>query len=229
MLFAARDAKVKCFIYAASSSTFGDHRDLAKVEDKIDKPPSHYAVTKFVNALYAKFFACTHGFKTIGIRYFKIFDRRQDPEGAYAAVIPKWIAAMIKNEPIYINGDGKTSRAFCYIDNTVQTNLPAATATNKEAANQVCNVAVGDRTSLNQLYFHLRDNLASNFPHLKDGDPIYRDFRAGDVRHSLADIGKARELIGYIIPSHRFNDCLKEAMDWYVGFLNHQAPVTETQ
>jgi len=226
MLVAARDAKVKRLVYAASSSTYGDHPDLPKVEDKIGKPLSPYAVTKLVNELYAEVFARTYSFKTIGLRYFNIFGRRQDPEGAYAAVIPKWIAAMIKNEPVYINGDGETSRDFCYIDNTVQANLLAATATNEEAANQVYNVAVGDRTSLNQLYFHLRDNLASRFPHLEDANPVYRDFRAGDVRHSLADIGKAKELIGYN-PTHRINDGLKEAMDWYVGFLNHQAPVAE--
>jgi len=226
MLVAARDAKVKRLVYAASSSTYGDYPDLPKVEDKIGKPLSPYAVTKLVNELYADVFARTYSFKTIGLRYFNIFGRRQDPEGAYAAVIPKWIAAMIKNESVYINGDGETSRDFCYIDNTVQANLLAATATNKEAANQVYNVAVGNRTSLNQLYFHLRDNLASKFPHLKAANPIYRDFRAGDVRHSLADIGKARELIGYN-PTHRINEGLEEAMDWYVGFLNHQAPVAE--
>lgn len=224
MLVAARDAKVKRLVYAASSSTYGDHPGLPKVEDKIGKPLSPYAVTKLVNELYADVFARTYGFNTIGLRYFNIFGRRQDPDGAYAAVIPKWIAAMIKNDPVYINGDGETSRDFCYIDNTVQANLLAATATNEAAANQVYNVAVGDRTSLNQLYFHLRDNLASKFPHLKDANPVYRDFRAGDVRHSLADIAKAKELIGYT-PTHRINDGLNEAMDWYVGFLNHQASV----
>jgi UDP-N-acetylglucosamine 4-epimerase len=224
MLVAARDAKVKGFVYAASSSTYGDHPDLPKVEDKIGKPLSPYAVTKLVNEFYADVFARTYGFKAIGLRYFNIFGRRQDPEGTYAAVIPKWIAAMIKNDPVYINGDGETSRDFCHIDNTVQANLLAATSTKDDAVNQVYNVAVGDRTSLNQLYFHLRDNLASKFPHLKDANPVYRDFRAGDVRHSLADIAKAKELIGYN-PTHRINDGLKEAMDWYVGFLNHQAQV----
>ena len=224
ILVAARDAKAKRFVYAASSSTYGDHPDFPKVEDKIGKPLSPYAVTKLVKELYAEVFARTYGFKTIGLRYFNIFGSRQDPDGAYAAVIPKWIAAMVKNESVYINGDGETSRDFCYIDNTVQANLLAATATNDEAANQVYNVAVGDRTSLNQLYAHLRDNLANRFPHLKDSNPIYREFRAGDVRHSLADIEKAQELIGYR-PTHRINDGLKEAMDWYVGFLNHQTQV----
>jgi UDP-N-acetylglucosamine 4-epimerase len=217
MLVAARDAKVKRLVYAASSSTYGDHPDLPKVEDKIGKPLSPYAVTKLVNELYAEVFARTYGFKTVGLRYFNIFGRRQDPEGAYAAVIPKWIAAMIKNEPIYINGDGETSRDFCYIDNTVQANLLAATAINEDSVNQVFNVAVGDRTSLNQLYFHLRDNLANKFPHLQDDNPVYRDFRAGDVRHSLADISKPARLLGYM-PTHRIAEGLAEAMEWYANY-----------
>jgi UDP-N-acetylglucosamine 4-epimerase len=218
MLVAGRDAKVKSFTYAASSSTYGDHPALPKVEEIIGKPLSPYAVTKYVNELYADVFAKCYGFKSIGLRYFNVFGKRQNLNGAYAAVIPKWIAAMIKNEPVYINGDGLSSRDFCYIDNTVQANLLAATASNEEAANQVFNVAVGDRTSLNQLYFNLRDNLADQFPHMKDAKPIYRDFRAGDVRHSLADISKAKRLIGYQ-PSHRIDEGLKEAMSWYVGFL----------
>ncbi|MFM7012626.1 MAG: NAD-dependent epimerase/dehydratase family protein [Betaproteobacteria bacterium] len=218
MLVATRDAKVKSFVYAASSSTYGNHPDLPKVEEKIGKPLSPYAVTKLVNELYADVFARTYGFKAIGLRYFNIFGRRQDPDGAYAAVIPKWIAAMIKNELVYINGDGETSRDFCYIDNTVQANLLAATATKEDAVNQVYNVAVGDRTSLKQLYFYLRDNLTNQFLHLKDANPVYRDFRAGDVRHSLADISKAAALIGYN-PTHRIDEGLKEAMDWYVQHL----------
>jgi len=215
MLVAARDAKVRRFVYAASSSTYGDHPDLPKVEDKIGKPLSPYAVTKLVNELYAEVFARTYGFNTIGLRYFNIFGRRQDPDGAYAAVIPKWIAAMIKNQPVNINGDGETSRDFCYIGNTIQANLLAATAADEKAANQVYNVAVGDRTSLNQLYFHLRDNLVTQFPHLIEAKPVYRDFRTGDVRHSLADISKAKELLGYQ-PTHRLGDGLIEAMDWYI-------------
>jgi UDP-N-acetylglucosamine 4-epimerase len=218
VLVAARDARVKRFVYAASSSTYGDHPDLPKVEDKIGKPLSPYAVTKLVNELYADVFAKTYGFKTIGLRYFNIFGCRQDPDGAYAAVIPKWIAAMIKKEPVYINGDGETSRDFCYIENTVQANLLAATASNPEASDQVYNVAVGDRTSLNQLYFYLRDNLSNHFPHLKEAQPVYRDFRTGDVRHSLADISKGRNLMGYC-PTHRISDGLREAMEWYVGFF----------
>ena len=221
ILVAARDAEVRRFVYAASSSTYGDHPDLPKVEDKIGKPLSPYAVTKLVNELYAEVFARTYGFKSIGLRYFNIFGRRQDPQGAYAAVIPKWIAAMIKNEPVLINGDGETSRDFCYIDNIVQANLLAAVARDESALNQVYNVAVGERTSLNQLYFHLRDALSAGFPNLKIVQPIYRDFRAGDVRHSLADIQKVKELLGYQ-PRHRVAEGLKEAMAWYVGFLSKE-------
>jgi UDP-N-acetylglucosamine 4-epimerase len=220
MLLAAREAKVKRFVYAASSSTYGDHPGLPKVEDKIGKPLSPYAVTKLVNELYADVFACTYGFKAVGLRYFNIFGRRQDPDGDYAAVIPKWIAAMIKNESVFINGDGETSRDFCHIENTIQANLLAATADDEIAVNQVYNVAVGDRTSLNQLYFHLRDNLANQFPHLKDTNPVYREFRAGDVRHSLADISKAEELLGYA-PTQRIDSGLKEAMTWYIHHLLH--------
>lgn len=218
MLVTARDAKVKRFVYAASSSTYGDHPDLPKVEDKIGRPLSPYAVTKLVNELYADVFARTYGFKTIGLRYFNIFGRRQDPDGAYAAVIPKWISSLIKNEPVYINGDGETSRDFCYIDNTAQMNVLAATSENPEAVNQVYNVAVGDRTTLNQLYEALRVNLAVQFPHLVDATPHYRDFRAGDVRHSLADISKAKDLLGYA-PAFRIGEGLEEAMAWYVSSL----------
>lgn len=219
MLVSARDAKVGRLVYAASSSTYGDHLDLPKVEETIGKPLSPYAVTKLVNELYAEVFARTYGFKSIGLRYFNVFGRRQDPEGAYAAVIPKWIAAMVKDEPVFINGDGETSRDFCYIDNIIQANLLAAVASDESAIDEVYNVAVGDRTSLNQLYFHLRDELAGRFPHLKAAQPIYRDFRAGDVRHSLAGIGKAKELLGYQ-PTHRVAEGLNEAMDWYVNFLS---------
>lgn len=214
MLVAARDAKVKRFVYAASSSTYGDHPGLPKVEDQIGKPLSPYAVTKYVNELYADVFARAYGMECIGLRYFNVFGRRQDPDGAYAAVIPKWIAAMIKGEPVYINGDGETSRDFCYVENVVQANLLAATTQNPEAANQVCNVAVGERTSLNDLYYHLRDNLNQLFPHLKDSQPIHRDFRAGDVCHSLADINKATKLLDYQ-STHQIADGLKVVMEWY--------------
>jgi len=218
MLVSARDAQVKRFVYAASSSTYGDHPGLPKVEDLIGKPLSPYAVTKYVNELYTEVFSRCYGFKTVGLRYFNIFGQRQDPEGAYAAVIPKWVAGMIKNEPVYINGDGETSRDFCYIDNTVQANLLAATTDNPDAVGQVYNVAVGDRTSLNQLFESIRSLLEPRFPHLKDFKPTYRDFRAGDVRHSLADISKAENLLGYA-PTHRIHEGLQEAMDWYVADL----------
>lgn len=218
MLTAARDAKVKRLVYAASSSTYGDHPGLPKVEDAIGKPLSPYAVTKYVNELYADVFARCYGFKTIGLRYFNVFGRRQDPEGAYAAVIPKWIAAMLRNEAVYINGDGETSRDFCYIDNAVQANILAATTENPDAANQVYNVAAGDRTSLNHLYGFLRDSLRLRYPHLQDAMPIYRDFRPGDVRHSLADITKASQLLGYQ-PSHKVWQGLEEALAWYERFF----------
>jgi UDP-N-acetylglucosamine/UDP-N-acetylgalactosamine 4-epimerase len=219
MLVAARDAKVARFVYAASSSTYGDHPGLPKVEDRIGNPLSPYAVTKLVNEQYASVFARCYGFKTIGLRYFNIFGAHQDPNGAYAAVVPKWTAAMIANEPVWINGDGETSRDFCYIANTVQANLLAATVENEEATNQVYNVAVGDRTTLNDLFEAIRSTLESRFPHLKDFKPSYRDFRAGDVRHSLADISKAQTLLGYA-PSHRIKEGLVEAMDWYVNDLS---------
>lgn len=219
MLVAARDAKVIRFVYAASSSTYGDHPGLPKVEDRIGKPLSPYAVTKLVNEQYADVFARVYGFNTIGLRYFNIFGQRQDPNGAYAAVIPKWTSAMIKNEPIWINGDGETSRDFCYIANTVQVNLLAATAVSPEAVNQVYNIAVGDRTTLNELFEVLRASLEPRFPHLKGLKPNYRDFRAGDVRHSLADISKVLALLGYE-PSHRIHQGLAEAVSWYI--TNHQ-------
>lgn len=218
MLVAARDAKVSRFVYAASSSTYGDHPGLPKQEDIIGKPLSPYAVTKLVNEQYADVFARAYDFRTIGLRYFNIFGPRQDPNGAYAAVIPKWTSAMIRNEPLWINGDGETSRDFCYIANAVQANLLAATVTSSEATNQVYNVAVGDRTSLNDLFEAIRSNLEPRFPHLKDYRANLRDFRAGDVRHSLADIGKAGKLLGYK-PTHRIGEGLREAMDWYVANL----------
>ncbi len=218
MLVAARDAKVKRFVYAASSSTYGDHPGLPKVEDVIGKPLSPYAVTKLVNELYADVFGRCYGMESIGLRYFNIFGRRQDPNGAYAAVVPKWVASMIHNAPVYINGDGETSRDFCYIDNVIQANLLAATSSHPEAANQVYNVAVGDRTTLNQLFEAIRSLLEPKFSHLAGFKPVYRDFRAGDVRHSLADISKARTRLGYA-PTHRIGEGLAEAMDWYVNDL----------
>lgn len=217
MLVAARDASVKSFTYAASSSTYGDHPGLPKVEDTIGKPLSPYAVTKYVNELYAEVFARTYGFQTIGLRYFNVFGKRQDPNGAYAAVIPKWAAAMISNEDVFINGDGKTSRDFCYIENTVQANLLAASASANDVRNQVYNVAVSGRTDLNELFAALSHALAQNgITYTKE--PVYRGFRAGDVRHSQADIAKAQRLLGYA-PQFDINSGIAEAMPWYVRFL----------
>lgn len=214
ILVAARDAKIKRFVYAASSSTYGDHPGLPKVEDQIGKPLSPYAVTKYVNELYADVFSRTYGIQTIGLRYFNVFGPRQDPDGAYAAVIPKWISSLIKNELVYINGDGETSRDFCYIENVIQINLLAAMAQNPEASNQVYNVAVNDRTTLNQLYDKLRAHLIEEFPHLDGAKPTHRSFRAGDVRHSLADITKAKNLLGYA-PQFNVDEGLIKAMPWY--------------
>jgi len=218
MLVASKDANVKRFVYAASSSTYGDHPDLPKVEDKIGNPLSPYAVTKVVNELYANVFAKTYGFKTIGLRYFNIFGKRQDPNGAYAAVIPKWVAAILNKEDVFINGDGDTSRDFCYIDNTVQMNLLAATTDNDEATDQVYNVALNDRTSLNKLYHMIEERLIQRTQGLEQKKPIYRDFRAGDVRHSQANIDKAKELLDYQ-PKYIISKGMDEAMDWYVASL----------
>lgn len=214
MLVAARDAKVASFTYAASSSTYGDHPALPKVEDNIGKPLSPYAVTKYVNELYADVFARTYGFKTIGLRYFNIFGKRQTPEGAYAAVIPKWTAAMIQGDDVFINGDGETSRDFNFIENAVQANILAATTTNPEAKNQVYNVAVGGRTTLNTLFTALKDNLSVNGVQYNQ-QPVYRDFRPGDVRHSQADISKIQTLLGYE-PQFDIIQGIVKAMPWYV-------------
>jgi UDP-N-acetylglucosamine 4-epimerase len=214
MLVAARDARVKSFTYAASSSTYGDHPALPKVEKNIGKPLSPYAVTKYVNELYADVFATTYGFKTIGLRYFNVFGKRQDPNGAYAAVIPKWTAAMVSGEDVFINGDGETSRDFCFIENAVQANLLAATA-DETAKNEVYNVAVGDRTTLNILFSSLKEALAGNGV-VYEKQPVYRDFRPGDVRHSQADISKAASKLGYA-PEYRIAEGIAKAMPWYLG------------
>jgi UDP-N-acetylglucosamine 4-epimerase len=240
ILVAARDAKAKRFVYAASSSTYGDHPGLPKVEEIIGKPLSPYAVTKYVNELYANVFGHAYGLESIGLRYFNVFGPRQDPNGTYAAVIPKWISSLIKGEAIYINGDGKTTRDFCFISNVIQANLLAATAmaidignppismaTEKSELtppkpsiiNEVYNVAVGEQTSLNDLYYQLKNILLPLYPHLQDSKPQYRDFRVGDVRHSLADISKATVRLGYI-PTQRINQGLVQAMPWYINQLN---------
>jgi UDP-N-acetylglucosamine 4-epimerase len=214
MLVAARNAKVKRFVYAASSSTYGDHPSLPKVEGHIGKPLSPYAVTKYVNELYADVFGKTYGLQCIGLRYFNVFGPRQDPDGAYAAVIPKWICSMIKGEPVYINGDGETSRDFCYVANAVQANLLAASTQTTEAINQVYNIAVGGRTTLNELHAQLKQNLISSYPYLKNSQAVYKDFRSGDVLHSLASINKAKESLGYE-PTQNLGEGLRLVIPWY--------------
>jgi len=216
MLVAARDGGVKRFVYAASSSTYGDHPALPKVEDAIGRPLSPYAVTKLVNELYADVFARCYGLASIGLRYFNVFGERQDPEGAYAAVVPCWVRELLTGGVVAINGDGETSRDFCYVGNAVQANLLAAMTDDPAAINQVYNVAVDDRTSLNRLFELLRDELAKVVPAVAGATPVHREFRAGDVRHSQADIGKARRLLGYA-PTHRLVEGLRQAMPWYVA------------
>ena len=214
MLLASRDAKVKRLVYASSSAVYGDDPGLPKVEDKIGKPLSPYAATKLMNEIYADTFARTYGMESIGLRYFNVFGPRQDPEGAYAAVIPKWIASLLKREPVYVNGDGDTSRDFCYVENVVQANLLAAATKNLSAVNQVYNIALGERTTLNELFRHLKEALRRRDPAVPDAKPVYRDFRSGDVRHSLANIDKAQRLLGYT-PTCRIAQGLEQAMEWY--------------
>jgi UDP-N-acetylglucosamine 4-epimerase len=210
MLVAARDAGVGRFVYAASSSTYGDHPGLPKVEDQIGRPLSPYAVTKYVNELYASVFTRTYGLATVGLRYFNVFGARQDPEGAYAAVIPRWMRALLTGEPVEINGDGDTSRDFCYVANVVQANVLAALTEEPLALNRVYNIAVGESTSLNELFDLIRSLLG------KAGvAPVYQPFREGDVRHSLADITSARALLGYE-PTHSLASGLREALSWYI-------------
>lgn len=213
MLDAARTAGVRSFVYAASSSTYGDEPNLPKREDRIGNPLSPYAVTKLVNELYAGVYARVYGFGSIGLRYFNVFGPRQDPDGAYAAVIPKWTAAMINGDEVAINGDGETSRDFCFVANAVQANLRSARSCIAAEA-QVFNVAVGDRTTLNQLFALLRDTLATHQVHYAR-EPYYREFRAGDVRHSLADISLAMEKLGYR-PSHVMAAGIAAAVPWYI-------------
>lgn len=227
MLVAARDAGVKRFVYASSSSVYGDHPDLPKVEHKTGSLLSPYAATKAMNETYADVFARVYGLATVGLRYFNVFGPRQDPEGPYAAVIPLWIAALLKGSPVFINGDGETSRDFCYIANVVQANILAATVPFplrlgrgegqgevSQAAAAIYNIAVGKRTTLNELFQLLQAGLRQQDADLPKQTPVYREFRAGDVRHSLADIAKARKLLGYE-PKHRVDAGLELAMDWY--------------
>ncbi len=219
MLVAAKNAGVKRFVYAASSSTYGDEPGLPKVEHKIGKPLSPYAVTKYVNELYAESFASVYGLESIGLRYFNVFGARQDPGGAYAAVIPLWSAGAINGKDIIINGDGKTSRDFCYIENCVQANLLAACSTDEKSINQVYNVAFGESTTLNNLFRMIQERVSRFFPAAKSIKPAHRDFRPGDVRHSLADISKAENLLGYN-PEYSVGDGLDKAVDWYLTNLS---------
>lgn len=219
MLVAARDNGVKSFTYAASSSTYGDHQALPKVEDTIGRPLSPYAITKYVNELYANIFAKTYGLKCIGLRYFNVFGKRQDPNGAYAAVIPKWVSSMLANEDIFINGDGLTSRDFSFIENTIQMNILAATA-NDDCQDEVYNVAFGSQTSLNELVTYISSFLEIN-GRKYTGNIIHRDFRTGDVRHSLADISKAKKMLGYE-PHYDIKSGLEKTMPWYIQFMDKQ-------
>ena len=221
MLYAAKEAGVRRFVFASSSSVYGDHPALPKVEDQIGNCLSPYAVSKRVNELYAEVFSRCYGMECIGLRYFNVFGPRQDPNGAYAAVIPRWIAAMIEGKPVEINGDGETSRDFCYVANAVQANLLAAMVENSEAVNKLYNTAVGQRTTLNQLFDLLRERLLPEFPQLAAIKPHHRDFRPGDVRHSHADINRARALLGYE-PTYRMEDGLDEALAWYVAMAKRQ-------
>ena len=214
LLDAARRAGVRRFVYASSSSVYGDSETLPKLEPDLGRPLSPYAVTKLTNELYAFVYGELHGMETVGLRYFNVFGPRQDPEGAYAAVIPKWVAAMIRGERVLIHGTGETSRDFCHVANVVQANLLAATVTSKDALNQAYNVAAGRRTTLAELFALLRERLLARHPRLAGLTPEHSPFRAGDVLHSLADIGKARRLLGYE-PTHTIERGLDESLDWY--------------
>lgn len=227
MLIAARDAHVHRFVYAASSSTYGDNSRLPKVEGEIGRPLSPYALTKYIDELYADVFSRCYGTQAIGLRYFNVFGPRQDPDGAYAAVIPKWISALLRNEPVEINGDGSTTRDFCYVDNVVQANLLAAAVTDPAAVNQVYNVAMGEQTSLDELFATLRSLLAQHRPDILDRQPVYREFREGDMRLSQADIGKAARLLGYE-PRWSVHDGLEHALQWYVSALERGVAAAAT-
>jgi UDP-N-acetylglucosamine 4-epimerase len=218
MLVASRDAGVERFVYAASSSTYGDHPELPKVEGNIGRPLSPYAVTKLVDELYADVFGRCYGLATIGLRYFNVFGSRQDPEGAYAAVIPRWVDAMLAGRVVSIHGDGTTTRDFCHVTNVVQANLLAAVTTRAEAWGEVYNIALGGRTSLNELFATLRDLMKERHPELSIGPPVNGEFRAGDIRHSQADIRKAHRLLGFA-PERDVRSGLREALPWYEARL----------
>ena len=214
MLTAAQQANVESFVYASSSSVYGDHPDLPKVEEKIGKQLSPYAVSKYINELYAKVYFTNYKINTVGLRYFNVFGARQDPDGPYAAVIPLWVSAMIENKPIFINGDGSTSRDFCYVANAVQANILAAASQNTQKSGNVFNVACENKTTLTELYELLKSKLTKDFPYLKNHKPTYREFRAGDIMHSLANTSKAKDILGYK-PTHFINEGLDEALAWY--------------
>ena len=219
MLTAAKDNGIKRFVYASSSSVYGDSQELPKVESRTGNILSPYALTKAVNELYMGVFYKTYGFESIGLRYFNVFGKRQDPNGAYAAVMPKWIGQILNGEDVYINGDGETSRDFTYIDNVVQANIMAGMTTNTEAFAKAYNTAAGGRETLNNLYRAITKGLKERLPELAIKEPIYREFRAGDIRHSNADISRAKELLGYE-PTHTLQEGLSESLDWYIDDIN---------
>jgi len=216
MLTAAKDNNVKRFVYASSSSVYGDSEELPKVEENTGNLLSPYAVTKYINELYMGVFYKCYGFESIGLRYFNVFGKRQDPNGAYAAVMPKWISQMLQNEDVYINGDGETSRDFTYIDNVVQANIMAAMTTNTQAFAKAYNTAAGGRETLNNLFRVIKTSISKRVPNLEIKEPIYRDFRAGDIRHSNANIQNAKEFLGYE-PSHTLEEGLEESIIWYIN------------
>jgi len=218
MLTAAKNNGVTRFVYASSSSVYGDSKELPKVEERTGKLLSPYAVTKYTNELYAGVFHKCYGFQSIGLRYFNVFGKRQDPDGAYAAVIPKWLGALINGEKVYINGDGETSRDFTYIANVIQSNILAGTTTNEKAFGEVFNAGIGGRLTLNALYKAISEGLEKNLVGFEFKEPIYRDFRAGDIRHSNANIDKLKEMMAYI-PTHDITQGLEESVKWYIENL----------
>jgi len=219
IVLAARDAKVKRFVYASSSSVYGDHPVLPKIEENTGKPLSPYAITKYVNELYADVFMRIYGLQVIGLRYFNVFGPRQDPNSTYAAVIPKWFSALLHGEPVYINGDGETTRDFCFVDNVVQANILSACVRNENALGQVYNIAFSEQNTLKQLFYLIRDETSKQNNGVAAGaEPVYREFRAGDIRYSLADISKAKELIGYH-PKYSLRDGVGKAAEWYIAKL----------
>ena len=224
MLTAAKDAGIKRFVYASSSSVYGDSKELPKVEERTGNLLSPYAAMKMTNELYAGVFQKTYGMETLGLRYFNVFGRRQDSDGAYAAVIPKWVGSLLTDEDVYINGDGETSRDFTYIDNVIQMNLLAGTTHNTEAFGEAFNVAVGGRNTLNELYTLINKELDTHIDSFSKKEAIYRDFRAGDIRHSNADISKAKNFVGYV-PSHDIYQGMEEAIEWYIENIQKEENV----